>query len=486
MMEERIAPEVTLPHGGRLRGVWLNGLRVFKGVRFAMSPFGALRFEAPVAEPPWSGVRDATRFAPVFPQWPRGGSDHSVAVGGEDALSVSVWAPEVMSDTKLPVLVWVHGGGFMRGGADHPLYDGATFARQGVVFVSIQYRLGVDGFAQLPDTIANRGLLDQLEALRWVHDSIAAWGGDPARVTVFGQSAGAGALTCLMAMPGSRGLFQQVVLQSPSVGCQTREEAEVALVAIAALAEVAPSRDALARAPLPRLLRAVHQLATDPALRRMHGMGSRHFFPLRPVIDGDVLPLEPLSALAQEWSVNGSPLRVLVGHNAQEMRFYYIPGGALEHVTEDDLTAFLCDAGMEAFTSEGSPGERLCAAQSRHYYAEPARRLAELASLHARSAHRYRFDWHSPQCEGMLGAAHGVELPFVFDNLDSPAAHEFTAANPPKDLARRMHDAWVRFACEGDPGWPRHAAPTSWTEIFNATTSHPQPIVDRSLTGDMP
>ena len=468
MTVERVAPEVALPHGGRLRGVWASGLRVFRGIRYARAPVGALRFEPPVAEPPWSGTRDATRFGPSAPQLPRSSPDGEPQSWAEDSLTLNVWAPDADPDTLLPVMVWVHGGGFIRGAASDPLYDGSSFARQGLVFVSIQYRLGVDGFALVPGAPANRGLLDQLEALRWVRESIVAWGGDRNRVTVFGQSAGAGALTCLMAMPTSHDLFQRVILQSPSVACQTREEATAALNAVASIAGVPPTRTALADAPLPSLLRAVHRLAAEPALRRAHGLGSRHFFPLRPVVDGQVLALDPLQAIAQDWQSRGSPLQVLVGHNAEEMRLYLVPGGALERVTETDLNEFLQDAQLPDMPPHGTPGERLCSVQSTYYYGEPAQRLAALAGAHARSVHHYRFAWRSPQYNGRLGAAHGVELPFTFDTLDSPTGLDFAGPHPPRDLARRMHTAWARFALDGDPGWQRHIASAPWTEAFDA------------------
>lgn len=466
MTAPRPAPEVALPHGGRLRGAWLGDLRVFRGVRYACAPCGDLRFAAPVAEPPWQGLREATQAAPPSPQWPRAGSG---MLGAPDCLRLNIWAPQAAPGAGLPVMVWVHGGGFFRGSAGDPLYDGASFARQGLVFVSIQYRLGVDGFAHVPGAPPNRGLLDQLAALRWVQDCIAAWGGDPAQVTVFGQSAGAGAIACLMGMPDSRGLWQRAILQSPSVACQTPDEARTALHAIAALAGTAPTRDALALVPQERLLQAVHQLAADAALRSAHGIGSRHFFPLRPVIDGQLLRTEPLQALAQAWQAQPPALQLMVGHNAEEMRLYHVPGQALERLTQADLQAFADDAGLPPEPPADHPGERLCALQSRYYYAEPARRLAEMACQHARSAHRYVFEWRSPQWSGRLGAAHGVELPFVFDSLASATGRELAGTCPPPALARRMHDAWARFALTGDPGWPRHAGPAPWTESFDAS-----------------
>ena len=465
------APEVQLSHGGRLRGSWQDGLRVFRGIRYALPPFGERRFAPPVPVAPWQGVRDAVDFGPAFPHWPRHAAPDADPVGGEDALSLNIWAPEAPADACLPVMVWVHGGGFVRGSASEPLYDGAAFARQGVVFVSIQYRLGVDGFAHLQDAPPNRGLLDQLMALRWVQDHIGAWGGDAAKVTVFGQSAGAGAIACLMGLPEARGLFQRVILQSPSVACQTLDEAQAALAAICELAGVAPDPVALAKAPIAPVLRAVQRLTQDAGLRRMMGLASRHLFPLRPVLDGRMLAAPPLDALQTAWQ-QPTPLQLLVGHNADEMRLYHVPGGGLDRITEADVIDFVRSAGL-AWPSKqmGTPGERLCAAQSDYHYAAPAAALAQLAATRAASAHRYRFDWPSPAFEGRLGAAHGVELPFVFGNFGSAAARELAGPAPPVELSRRMQQAWVRFAQTGDPGWAAHTTSSPSVQVFGGQDS---------------
>ncbi|KTT18386.1 carboxylesterase/lipase family protein [Pseudacidovorax intermedius] len=460
------APEVRLSHGGRLRGSWHGGLRVFKGIRYALPPFGERRFAPPVPMAPWQGVREATDFGPPFPHWPRHATPDAEPVGGEDAMSLNVWAPDAPPGTRLPVMVWVHGGGFVRGSAAEPLYDGTAFARQGVVFVSIQYRLGIDGFAHLADAPPNRGLLDQLMALRWVRDHIGAWGGDAGQVTVFGQSAGAGAIACLMGLPEARGLFQRVILQSPSVACQTVDEAQAALAAVCALAGTVPDRAVLAHAPLAPLLRAVQRLTQDARLRRTMGLASRHLFPLRPVLDGQMLVAPPLQALQAAWE-EPSPLQLLVGHNADEMRLYHVPGGGLGRIAEADVEDFARSAGVALPPGRtGTPGERLCALQSDYHYAAPAAALAHLAATRAASAHRYRFVWPSPGFDGHLGAAHGVELPFVFGNLDNAAARELAGLSPPSALSQRMQQAWLRFAKTGDPGWAAHTPALPCVQVF--------------------
>lgn len=465
--ETATAPEVALPHGGQLRGLWDRGVRVFLGVRYAQAPLGGLRFAAPEPAGPWSGVRDAVAFAPMAPQLARTARADAPILGGEDCLAVNVWAPPAEAGAGLPVMVWVHGGGFFRGAASEPLYDGASFARQGVVLVSLQYRLGIDGFLHFQDeeraAPANRGLLDLLAALQWVRDHVAAWGGDPAQVTVFGQSAGAGALACLLGMPASRGLFQRAILQSPSVACQTLPEAAAARRAVAALVGRAPNLAGLGEAPRLAVLHAVHRLAADPALRQQHGLGVRNFFPLRPVVDGRTLAAPPLQAMAQHWAAHPPDLQVLVGSNADEMRLYHVPGGAIDRVNEAQVLAFAREAGLQEAAvgaaqamlpaAQRTPGELLCALQSDYYYRVPAHRIAALAGQWARSAHQYEFAWHSPLWRGRLGAAHGVELPFVFGNLHTAMGQELTGPAPPAALAGAMHPRWAAFAQHGDPGW---------------------------------
>src|SRR4051795_4741529 len=203
---------------GALQGRTADGVTAFKGVPYAAAPFGPRRFAGPEPSPSWDGVRDALAFGPTAPHPgyapPYADLLPDPVLPGEDCLNLNVWTPDAGA-AGLPVMVWIHGGAFVNGSGAVPTYDGSAFARDGVVLVTINYRLGVDGFLQFPDDgPANRGLLDQVAALRWVQDNIAAFGGDPARVTVGGESAGAMSVGCLLAMPSAEGLFAQAVLQS--------------------------------------------------------------------------------------------------------------------------------------------------------------------------------------------------------------------------------------------------------------------------------
>ncbi len=192
---------------GRVKGTAEGGTAVFKGIPYAAAPFGDLRFAAPEPAPKWDDVRDAVDFGPTAPKAAYGAPFDRLfedpAIPGENPLNLNVWTPGI--DASLPVLVWIHGGAFVRGSSAVPLYDGANFARDGVVFVSINYRLGAEGFAFLADAPANRGLLDQVAALEWVRDNIAAFGGNPEAVTIVGESAGAMSVGSLLAMPLQKG-----------------------------------------------------------------------------------------------------------------------------------------------------------------------------------------------------------------------------------------------------------------------------------------
>src|ERR1700753_1199779 len=206
-------PGVRTAHGA-VRGRLEDGLTVFRGIPFAQPPVGALRFQAPRPAEPWDGTRDALEFGAPPPQ-PQGRVVSAPPGAGDPDswLTINVWSPDLTAG-GLPVLVWIYGGAYVAGASSGRAYDGTVLARRGVVVVSFNYRLGMEGFAQLTGAPANRGLLDQVAALRWVQDNSAGFGGDPGQVTVFGESAGAGSVASLLAMPPAAGLFQRAIVQS--------------------------------------------------------------------------------------------------------------------------------------------------------------------------------------------------------------------------------------------------------------------------------
>jgi len=202
---------------GVMRGRMVEGVATFKGIPYAAPPFGANRFQPPRPAERWDGVREALSYGPTVPKPPYFPPFDVLlpepAISGEDCLNLNIWTPDV-GRAGLPVMVWIHGGAFSNGSGAIPQYDGSRFARDGVVCVTINYRLGADGFLYLDDGIANLGLLDQIAALAWVQENIAAFGGDPNNVTIFGESAGAFSVSTLLSMPHARGLFHRVIAQS--------------------------------------------------------------------------------------------------------------------------------------------------------------------------------------------------------------------------------------------------------------------------------
>ena len=450
---------------GKVSGEAAGSVTRFLGIPYAASPTGPLRFRAPEPPAPWDGVRACTEFSatPPKPEYvaPFDTLLPEPSIAGDDWLTLNVWTPD--PGGSAPVMVWIHGGAFSNGNSAVRMYDGHAFARDGVVLVSINYRLGVDGFALLPDAPPNRGLLDQVAALEWVRDNIAAFGGDPANVTIFGESAGAMSVTTLLGMPRARGLFGKVIAQSGAaqVGADPKDallvtgelssvlgvEASAATLAglnldkvIAAQAAV---RDALAAAPDPGRWGA-SIVATSMAFI--------------PVIDGDVLPVHPLAALA---AGQGADVTLLAGTNTEEFRLFFVPNGMAAMVTSATLPMFLGALGISPDTAavyranrpDASAGDVLCALVTDRFFRNPTFAAAEtrLAAGGPAPTYLYEFAWQSP-VQG-LGAAHAIEIPFVFDNLASPDAQAAIGVSPPADLAAAMHGTWIRFAATGDPGW---------------------------------
>lgn len=494
-------------------GTWRDGLMCYLGIRYAAPPIGPLRFQAPQAVSGHDASSHApARFGSLPLQAARTGNGNWSRAGDLDCLTLNIWAPDIAStDAPLPVMVWVPGGGYIRGGASQPIYDGASLARRGMVVVTVNYRIGVDGFLDMKGMPRNRGLLDLLAALRWIRRRIAAYGGDPARITVAGQSAGAGAIVQLLRMPASRGLFDQVILQSPSLLAFTPEDADIARQAITSMAGCGQSAQDIAAADPFALARAVAQLSEDSALRAHHGFAARHRFALRPVIAGDRTgagnttrqdvdqhgetrqdACRQADMAAQVASCDQEdddgiihadiqwwPRRVLIGANREEARFYLVPSGEIDRVTPAMLQAALAgmgidDAAMAQLAADWpvpciTPGDLLCAAQTEFHYAAPMRQLAQQAVQAGAKVHRYLFDWRSPACDGRMGAAHGVEVPFVFGTLNSLQGRMFAGTQPPVALSRRMQSAWARFVQTGDCGWPTvDAAAESPVQVFSA------------------
>ncbi|MFJ6530178.1 carboxylesterase/lipase family protein [Streptomyces longwoodensis] len=446
-------PVVRTLHGA-LRGRHERGVAVFRGIPYAAPPFGPRRFRPPVPPEPWDGVRDAGSFGPTAPKPP-----YSEAFGkyladpdvpGDDCLNLNVWTPEPSRGARLPVLVWFHGGALTRGSSAVPVYDGHAFARDGVVCVSVNYRLGVEGYGLFPDAPANPGLRDQLAALEWVHRSIEAFGGDPARVTLAGQSAGAISVGALVAAPQAQGLFRRAVLQSGPPEASDRDKVRRMVRRMAARLKVPATAEAFAAVDRDALLRAQAEVGrlSSPVL------GGPAF---GIVVDGDLVPRDPLEALVEGGAARGAEL--LVGWTRDEYRLWLVPGGLLERVDRLGPVALAgamarCRCGHEvlrgyrALRPGAGTAEIVGQMVTDHLLRVPLRRLAE---ARPGSTYVYEFAWPSRLPD--LGACHSLELGFVFDSGDAPESEKLAGEGAPRELADAMHGAWVRFVETGDPGW---------------------------------
>ena len=320
------APIVSIS-SGPLRGVSADGIDRFLGIPYAAPPFGERRFARPQPVEPWSDVRDATSFGPTAPQSPYvGGMEKylgSVEIPGDDILTVNVWRPAARQPGELlPVVVFVHGGALTRGAAALKIYDGTSFARDGVVYVSVQYRLGQEGFAVADGIPSNLGVRDQEAALRWVRREIAAFGGDPARVTAMGQSAGANTLATLLALPQAGELFDQVILQSGPLAAQPAKKAGRMSAAIAKLLGSPLTRHGLASHSPAALVKAQTTVSG-----RGTPLGGG---PAVAIVSGDdVAPVSPIDAF-----LGGAAQRIpaLIGTTSEEYRAWFVPTGAVHKV----------------------------------------------------------------------------------------------------------------------------------------------------------
>jgi para-nitrobenzyl esterase len=406
-------------------------------------------------------------------------------IAGEDCLNLNVWTPDPTA-TGLPVFVWVHGGSFMNGSGAVDVYRGAAFARDGVVCVTINYRLQAEGFLFTDDGTPNLGLLDQLAALQWVQDNIAAFGGDPAKVTVGGESAGAMSVTTLLSMPQSAGLFRAAITQSGAAAHTIDRGTATKVTAL--LAEqlgVEPTHAAIAAQPPERVFEAAEKLvnevqtAPDPA---KWGPLALSLLPFCPTVDGTVLARPPLEAFA---AGAGSDVALLTGWNAEEARLFLVAPGIIGFVDEPTAVAGASAYGVDGATAYATyrdagetPGDVLAAVVTDWFFAVPAVRVAEARQGSARPTWTYRCDHRSTAGGGLMGAAHATEIPFVFDNLDSPDAPAILGPGAPQDLADRMHAAWVRFIADGDPGWPAYEPATRTTRVFGTDGTNDQQLPD--------
>jgi len=467
---------------GKLSGALTEGVAVFRGVPYAAPPVGALRWAPPAPPAAWAGMRDATKDGPAPPQLPSrlervmGRVDFANGQG-EDCLTLTIGAPWPAGAGKRPVLVFFHGGAWMSGAGSLSLYNSAALARGGdVVVVGVNYRLGALGYLHVPELAnagsgANYGLLDHVEALRWVRDNIAAFGGDPGNVTLFGQSAGGGSIATLMEMPDAVKLFRRAILQSAAVMPHQKREAarRVTDEVLKALgldrARVAALRDV----PVAKLLDA--QRAAMMAVAKPTDPTPVY----RMVHDGKVLTTDPPAGVA---AGTAKGIDVMIGTTRDEVHAFFIGNDAIASIDRAGMAKALAPAAGAAAKADAeavvdayakrlpgaAPPALFAALQTDAMFRLPSLRFAEAQARHAR-AWLYRFDWQ-PTRDAPYGAAHCIELPFVFGNF----ADWDAAPVPPtmlkggdraamQRLSQQMIGAWAAFARSGDPN---HAGIPKW------------------------
>lgn len=462
-----MGPEADVT-GGAVRGTAEAGVSVFRGIPFASL---ASSFGAPEPVVPWTGVRDAAAFGPPPPQ--------SAALGvaglveADDGwLTVNVWSPDLHGG--LPVMVWVQGGAYAFGTSGLPEYDGTVLARSGVVLVTFNYRVGLAGFGLVEGRPPNRGLLDQVAALRWVRDNIATFGGDPDRVTVFGQSAGGGSVAALLAMPLAAGLFRRAVAQSVQGTFFTPDLATDITRVCAGELGVTPEELA---ALDPWLLPLASDAVTERIEEYADRWGAAAHAPclFAPVVDGEVLPTTPWEGLSGE-------VDLLVGHTRDEQRLLTALTGRLGEITPEEAarTAEMFapdpDRYREAFPD---PGQLYEVVRSDWLFRMPSLRLAEAQLAAGGAAYLYELTWPAPGMGGGLGACHGLDVPLVLGNLTAgqPALLVGEPTTEAQAVSEQMRRAWVAFATTGDPGWPCFS--TGATRLFDAeptVTPYPEEI----------
>lgn len=461
---------------GLVEGLERSSHLAFYGIPYAACPTGERRFRPPEPVQPWSGLRPAQEIGFAAPQTP-----HFVpgfAASGpqdEDCLNLNVFTPAV-DGARRPVMVWIHGGGFTHGAGYEPLYDGGRLAVRGdVVVVSLNYRLGALGFLSIPEAGigANQGLLDQVASLRWVRDNIAAFGGDPDQVTIFGESAGSASVGCLVAMPAAKGLFKRAIYQSGAGRPMTPQAA-------ARAADVLLEKLGLDRARAAELfhLPAGAILEAQAKSGLLLGQG------FAPVQDPATLPGSPLQAAA---AGDTADVALLIGSNRDEMKLF---NAAMPREPLDDaglaaaVTRLLPRASTEQIadlvetyrtsrTAKGLPAEGLDlldAIQSDLTFATPSMRLAAAQTQHRTQTFMYLFTHASPARRGKLGACHALEMPFVFGTFDLPGQEKFAGEGPEVErLSGQMMDAWIAFARTGDPNHPGLPAWLAYDGLGRAT-----------------
>jgi para-nitrobenzyl esterase len=485
-----LSPVVEIA-SGKIRGAVAGGIHAFKGIPYGASTSGTNRFLPPQPVAPWSGTRDALAYHGQAPQSPakpkrRGEMDNILGPADgtaevEDCLTLNVWTPDAAG--KRPVMVWLHGGAFAYGSGNRAVTEGANLARRGdVVVVSVNHRLNICGYLHLEDIggerfagSGNAGSLDMVAALEWVRDNIAAFGGDPGNVTIFGESGGGGKVSALLVMPAAKGLFHRAVIQSgAAVRFTTRERANALAEGVLKVLGVSDSGK-LADVPLDKLLGAIVP-ASRAAGPRACPLLDRYDF--GPVVDGAVVTQQPCEPTT---SPLGDDIPLMIGGTAQEATLF-LDDDPIWHrtLTEAELRERVAvvagpdtDAALALYRERlpgANPADRLIAALAGSNFSVRTWLYAERrAARGGAPVYHYSLDWASPFAGGRMGAHHAMDLPFVFDTIEVPLSTKGAAP----ELATAMSATWAQFARTGKPdnaaipAWPAYTPETRATMVFD-------------------
>lgn len=444
---------------GDVQGVVEQGIHVFRGIPYAAPPTGELRWRAPKPMHAWQGVRPAQKFGPFCPQNAPSVGDAPLGDMSEDCLTLNIWTPSINEDVGLPVMVWIHGGGYLVGSGAEPHYTGSAFAKKGVVFVTINYRLGVLGFFAHPalsasqddEPLGNYGLMDQIAALEWVQENIAAFGGDPNNVTIFGESAGAGSVIYLMVATSAAGLFHRAISQSSAVGLQpdpflkqpsgrrlaVEEQGEI----LASGMELDQESDVIAamrQASFDELLKVV-----DPRVQP------------RPLVDGQII-IDKVSTLFSQGKQRDVPY--LAGGNSWEASLGYAVGGG--------FSPTLRARAMTPETTTRLYGDFDATGAIDQWFGDtviltPTRYLVTQMRNVTSPAYLYHLSYLTESRRGKQpGVAHGDDIPYIFQTMDIVFDEVSDRDRKVSDL---MNAYWIQFAKTGNPNrkglpeWPEYS-----------------------------
>ena len=466
----------VMTQSGAVLGVSRDGVAAWYNIPFAAPPVGVYRFLDPQPCANWPSVYRSQRYGPACPQLPPAAElaqDPVLSEFSEDCLSLNIFSPE-QTDSPRPVMVWIHGGGFTQGAGSGGIYRVTDLAEKGnLVLVTINYRLGPLGFLRLNEltegaipSTGNQAIADQIAALQWVKDNIAQFGGDPGRVTVFGESAGAMSVASLLASPATKGLFSAAISQSGSAEVfQTPKSAT----------EVARSvlTEAFAPQPLPEnpqeLASALREMPVQALLdatakhrysleQRREGVPARLSMPAAPVADGALIPHDPLAAIA---AGSARDVDLTAGFNTDEWTFFAAFEPSLWQMEEKGSAALMAiwagEAAQDLYARTAKtlqatgrlhhPGAVHARAFGDHVFRWPTQRLLDAQVLGGGRARGYRFDWHSPLADGILGACHALDLPFVFGGRSRRGLSAFAGLGEDADrLQEAMQSAWCDIA----------------------------------------